>query len=344
MPFIAAVIVGIGLLALSSVAPEPGQLSKQAVGLALIAPGAVVVLWLGRQRLYALALPMYLLSIGLLALTLVAGTEVNGSRNWLGSGFFQFQPLEFGKIALVLVLARYMKEPIRGLRDYVPVALISLPMIGLVVREDFGGTLVLMSIVLGMMLVRGLPWKHLALGVALVGVAVPTVLWPNLEPYQQRRLTAFLNPVSDPLRSGYQVIQSMIAVGSGGLTGKGYGEGNQSQLGYVPERHTDFIFAAWAEEQGLVGATILLLAYAALFWRLATMGGESPSETDRLVFAGFMSLLAFQVLENVGAALGVAPVTGLTLPLVSYGVSSLLAVGLSLAVLYVVHRDRFREL
>ncbi|HWG84711.1 MAG TPA: FtsW/RodA/SpoVE family cell cycle protein [Deinococcales bacterium] len=343
LPFLATVILGVGLLALSSVAPEPGLLTKQLLG----AGASIVVLaalsWLGRRRLYALALPLYALSLALLALTLVVGTEVNGNRNWLGRGFFQFQPLEFAKLALILMLARFMREPIRGIRDYLPVAAIALPVIGLVFREDFGGTLVLLVIVLGMMVVRGLPWKHLLLGVTLAAVAIPTVIFPRLQPYQQKRLTIVFNPASDPRGVGYQVIQAMIAIGSGGLTGKGYKEGSQSQFGFVPEEHTDMILATWAEEQGFIGAAFLLFLFAALFWRLTVMGGECPSETDKLVIGGVMSMLGFQVLENIGAAIGVAPLTGLTLPLVSYGVSSLIAVVAALGVVYVVHRDRYRE-
>lgn len=343
LPFLAAVILGVGLLTISSVAPDPGMLPKQLTGIGV----AVVLLAglgaLGRRRLYAWAVPLYLLSLGLLALTIVAGTKVNGNKNWLGHGFFQFQPLEFGKLALILMLARYMKEPIRGLRDYIPIALIALPMVALVVTEDFGGTLVLLTIIVGMMLVRGVPVKHLLLALLLAGVSVPTVVYPHLKPYQRDRLTIFLNPARDPLKSGYQVIQSMIAIGSGGLTGKGYKEGTQSHLHYLPEPQTDFIFSGWSEEQGFVGAVFLLAAFAALFWRLSSLGGECPSDADRLVVAGVMSQLGFQVLENVGAAIGWAPVTGLTLPLVSYGVSSLLAVALGLGIVYVVHRDRYRE-
>ena len=343
MPFIAAIILGVGLLTIASVAHDPGIMQKQLLGVATATLPIALLLALGRQRLYALAVPLYMGALFLLALTMVAGTEVNGNRNWLGHGFFQFQPLEFGKIALILMLAKYMREPIRGLRDYIPVALVSLPMIALVATEDFGGTLVLFMIILGMMVVRGLPVRHLILGLVLISVAVPTVIFPHLKPYQQDRLTIFLNPARDPLGQGYQVIQSTIAIGSGGLTGKGYGEGTQSQLGFVPEVHTDFIFAPWSEEQGFIGALFLLFMFLGLFWRLAAMGGECPSETDRLVVGGVMSMLGFQVLENIGSAIGLAPVTGLTLPLVSYGVTSVISVTLSLAVVYVIHRDRYRE-
>jgi rod shape determining protein RodA len=344
LPFIALVILSIGLTTVSSVAsPDVFQKQVMGAGLALVPIG--LLLWLGRPRLYNLAIPLYVASLVMLLLTMFVGTEVNGNRNWLGQGFFRFQPLEFGKIALILTLARVMPRPFRALRDYLPVAAISLPMLALVMvgTGDLGGALVLIAIIVGMVVARGVPWVHLVTGLVLVAVAVPTVIWPQLKPYQQKRLTIFVNPETDPRGQGYQLIQSRIAIGSGGLTGKGYKLGTQSQGNFVPADDTDFIFAPWAEEWGFVGATVLILAYGALFWRMAGMGGECPSETDRMVIGGVMAMLGFQVLENLGAAIGLAPLTGLTLPLVSYGVSSLLAVSVALGVVYVVHRDRFRD-
>ena len=344
-PFIFVVILGIGLLTVSSVAPSPDVFQKQLMGVGMVLPVFLALWWLGRPRLYALATPMYVLSLVLLGLTMVIGTEVNGNRNWLGRGFFQFQPLEFAKIGLILMLARTMRKPLRGLLEYLPVALISIPMLGLVRvgTGDFGGALVLVAIIVGMMVVRGLPWKHMLAGLVVLAVATPTVIVPRLTETQQARLTTFLNPGKDPRGKGYQHLQAMIATGSGGLTGKGYRKGSQSQGGFIPAAHTDMVFPVWAEEQGFVGAAFLLVMYFALFYRMSTMGFECPSDTDRLVIGGVMSMLGFQVLENLGAALSVAPLTGLTLPLVSYGVSSLLAVTVALSIVYVVHRDRFNE-
>lgn len=344
LPLIILVILGIGLLTVSSVA-QHDVFQKQLLGAGLSLVPIAALWWLGRSRLYALAAPMYALSLFLLLLTMFFGTEVNGNRNWLGKGFFQFQPLEFGKIALILILARVMTRPIRSLRDYLVIAAVSLPMLGLVMvgTGDLGGALVLSAIILGMIVARGVPWRHLLIGLVVVAVAAPTVVWGHLKPYQQNRLTIFVNPDRDARGQGYQLIQSRIAIGSGGLTGKGYRQGTQSQGNFVPEDHTDFIFAPWAEEQGFLGAAFLILMYGLLFWRMTAMGGDCPSDADRMVIGGVMAMLGFQVLENLGAAIGLAPVTGLTLPLVSYGVSSLLAVAAALGVVYVVHRDRFRD-
>lgn len=341
-------ILGIGLLTVSSVATSQ-DVSKQVFGAGLMIVPLIVLWFLGRRKIYALTLPLYLISLGLLALVSVIGVEINGNRNWFAlplPGFqFQFQPLEFGKIAMILMLARYMRDPIKGVRDYVPVGLIVAPMLALVLigTGDTGGALVLVAIIAGMLMVRGMPWRHVLIAAVALIITIPVLVVPRLKPYQIDRLTVFLNPDVDPRGKGYQYIQSRIAIGSGGLSGKGYKQGTQSQGGFVPADSTDFIFAPWAEEQGFIGAVLLLACYAALFWRVAAMGGECQNSNDRLVIAGVLTLIGFQVLENIGAAIGVAPLTGLTLPLVSYGVSSLLATATALGIVYVIHRDRYNE-
>jgi rod shape determining protein RodA len=339
-----ALILGIGLLTISSVA-TPDNLQKQLFGVGLLFAPLIALWFLGRRGVYQLTFPLYVISLVLLAAVSVIGVEVNGNRNWFALPGFQFQPLEFGKLALILVLARYMRDPIRGVRDYLPVALISLPMLALVFvgTGDLGGALVLLAIIAGMLMVRGMPIRHVLVVAAVLAVTIPTVVVPRLKPYQVDRLTIFVNPDKDPRGKGYQYIQSRIAIGSGGLSGKGYKQGTQSQGGFVPAAPTDFIFAPWAEEQGFVGGVLLLACYAALFWRVTALGGECQNSNDRLVIGGVLALLGFQVLENIGAAIGVAPLTGLTLPLVSYGVSSLLATATALGVVYVIHRDRYNE-
>ena len=337
-------ILGIGLLTVSSVATSD-NVSKQVLGAGLMIVPLIALWFLGRRKIYALTLPLYLISLGLLALVSVIGVEINGNRNWFALPGFQFQPLEFGKIAMILMLARYMRDPIQNVRDYVPVMLIAAPMLALVFigTGDTGGALVLMAIIAGMLLVRGMPWRHVLIAGIALAILIPTVVVPRLKPYQVDRLTIFLNPDVDPRGKGYQYIQSRIAIGSGGLSGKGYKQGTQSQGGFVPADHTDFIFAPWAEEQGFIGAVLLLICYVVLFWRMAAMGGECQTSNDRLVIAGVLALIGFQVLENIGAAIGVAPLTGLTLPLVSYGISSLLATATALGIVYVIHRDRYNE-
>lgn len=345
LPLITALILAAGLATLNSAAPA-NEFMRQAI---FLAGGAVMIgllLWLGRSRILRAAPFLYVLSLALLLLTRFMGTEVNGAKSWLYIGPLPgFQPSELSKLALIMVLAAVLHErPIRHLGDYLRVGLLALPPIGLVLLEpDLGSALVLAAIVAGMVLVRGLPWRQLVLLVLLVVVAVPTVVLPNLKPHQVERLISFADPEADPRGSGYQVIQSTIAVGSGGLTGKGYKAGTQSQLGFIPFRHTDFIFPVLAEEGGFVASAVLLILYGLLFWRLLAMAGECLYERDQLLIVGVASLIAFQVVVNIGVTLGVAPVTGITLPLVSYGGTSLVSTLLALTLAFVVHRHRYAD-
>src|SRR5690606_12042126 len=256
-----------------------------------------------------------------------------------------FQPSDLAKLALILALAVMLHErPIRGLLDYLKVGAIVLPPVALVFDEpDLGSALVLVALAAGIVLIRGVPWRQLVLIVLAVTVAVPTVVWPNLADHQKVRLVSFLDPAADAQGSGYQVIQSTIAVGSGGLLGKGYRQGTQSQLGFVPYRQTDFIFPVLAEEGGFVASVTLLVLYGLLFWRLVAMASEAPYDRDQLIIIGVCVLIGFQVLVNVGVTLGMAPVTGITLPMVSYGGTSLVSTLMALTVAFVVHRDRYAD-
>ncbi len=343
LPFITALILAAGLATLNSAAPS-NEFMRQ---VAFLGGGAFIIaliVWLGKNRLLRYAPHLYVLSIGLLVITFLFGTEVNGAKSWLYLGPLPgFQPSELSKLALILALASALHErPIRRLVDYFRVAALAVPPIGLVLIEpDLGSALVLTAIAAGMVLVRGVPWKQLVLIVLVVGVAIPTVVVPNLKPHQVERLVSFIDPEADPRGSGYQVIQSTIAVGSGGLTGKGYKSGSQSQLGFIPFRHTDFIFPVLAEEAGFVGSVVLLILYGLLFWRLLAMAGDCIYERDQLIIVGITTLIAFQVVVNIGVTLGVAPVTGITLPLVSYGGTSLVSTLMALTLAFVVHRDRY---
>jgi len=342
LPFVTLLILCAGLFTLNSAAPS-GEFMRQ---VAFLGVGAVLIaatLWAGKNRALRLTPYVYGLSIALLALTYVMGTEVNGAKSWLYLGPLPgFQPSELAKLALILALATTLNErPIRRIVDYLRIGLVALPPIGLVLVEpDLGSALVLVAITAGVVLVRGVPWRHLVLIVVLVGVAVPTLVVPNLKPHQIERLVSFVDPYRDPQGTGYQVIQSTIAVGSGGLLGKGYKAGTQSQLGFIPFRQTDFIFPVLAEEGGFVASVALLLLYGLLFWRLVAMAAECPFERDQLLITGVVVLIGFQVLV-IGVTLGVAPVTGITLPLVSAGGTSLVSTLTALALTWVIYRDRF---
>ncbi len=344
LPFIAAAIVALGFITLNS-AGTPALVRQQLVALGLGVVAVALVMILGRQRLMQLAPAAYILSIILLLLTMLIGQEVNNARSWLKLGPLpRFQPSEIAKIALILALAQALhNRPLGTFVSYLrPAFLIALPL-GLVLLEpDLGSALILLAIGLGMILVRGVPWKQLLVAVILVGVAVPTLVWPQLADYQKQRLLTFLDPAADPLGSGYQVLQSRIAIGSGGLFGKGYKQGTQSQLGFIPEQHNDFIFPVLAEEGGLIAALLLLALYGLLFWRLLSMAADCPEDRDVLLITGSTVMVGFQVLVNIGVAIGLAPVTGITLPLMSYGGTSLISTLLVLGIAWTVHRDRFR--
>lgn len=344
LPFIAAAIVALGFITLNS-AGTPALVRQQLVALGLGVVAVALVMILGRQRLMQLAPAAYILSIILLLLTMLIGQEVNNARSWLKLGPLPgFQPSEIAKIALILALAQALhNRPLGTFVSYLrPAFLIALPL-GLVFLEpDLGSALILLAIGLGMILVRGVPWKQLLVAVILVGVAVPTLVWPQLADYQKQRLLTFLDPAADPLGSGYQVLQSRIAIGSGGLFGKGYKQGTQSQLGFIPEQHNDFIFPVLAEEGGLIAALLLLALYGLLFWRLLSMAADCPEDRDVLLITGSTVMVGFQVLVNIGVAIGLAPVTGITLPLMSYGGTSLISTLLVLGIAWTVHRDRFR--
>ena len=345
LPIVTTLLVGVGLLTLSTAAPAD-EFTRQIafLGFALLACG--VVFWLGRRHVVRAAGPIYLLSLALLVVTQFFGTEVNGAKSWLYLGPLPgFQPSELAKIAVILSLAIVLHErPLRGLGAYFWSALlVGLPFGLVFIEPDLGSALVIAAVGGGVLLVRGVPRLHLLFFLLVFVIAVPTVVWPNLEPHQKTRLTSFMNPAADPKGSGYQVIQSRIAIGSGGLLGKGYKRGTQTQYGFIPYRQTDFILAPLAEEGGFVAAAGLLVLYGLLFWRLVAMAVECPLERDQLLIVGVVSLIGFQVVVNVGVTLGLAPVTGITLPLVSYGGTSLLSTLVALSIAFVVHRDRYAD-
>ena len=345
LPIVVALLLGAGLLTLSTAAPSD-EFVRQLVFVGVSVVACAGILWLGRARIVRWAYPLYWLSVFLVFITRFLGTEVNGAKSWLYLGPLPgFQPSELAKLSLIVALAVALHErPFNSFISYLrPGLLVALPA-GLVLLEpDLGSALVLTAIGGGLILTRGVPWRHLLVFAILIGIAVPTLVIPNLQPHQQARLVSFLNPAADPQGSGYQVIQSTIAVGSGGLLGKGYKQGTQSQLGFIPFRHTDFIFPVLAEEGGFIAAVTLLALYGLLFWRLVALAAECPFERDQFIIVGALIHVGFQVVVNVGVTLGLAPVTGITLPLVSYGGTSLLSTMMVLALAYVAHRDRYGD-
>ena len=345
LPVIVALIALVGFVTLASAAPDTTYVTRQALWFLAGVVGCVAIFLVGGERIDKLTLPLYLVTLALLVAVLVFGEEINGAKRWLEFGPARVQPSEIAKVALILLLGRYLANGAsRGPIGYLVVAAVVGVPFGLVLLgPDLGSALVIAAIGGGMLFVRGVPTRVLIAAIAIVVVAVPLVV-PRLAPHQQARITAFLNPDADPQGAGYQVTQARIAIGSGGLTGKGWRQGTQTQLDFIPFKHTDFIFPVLSEELGFVGSVFVLALFALLFWRLAVMAMECPRPRDQLVISGVLAYLGFQTLVNVGVALGLAPVTGLTLPIVSYGGTNLVVTLGVIGLAMLVHRDRFRAL
>ncbi len=338
----------ISLVELSSISSSVGAgnyVSKQ-LFFAFLGLMALVLTALTDYRLFfKLARPLYYLSLLSLTAVLLFGTQVRGTVGWISVGPFQLQVVEFVKPALIIFLAAFVSAKRVSLSSGVRLAVsfvLTLLLASLVLAQpDFGSAMILFAIWLGMLFVSGIKKTHLIILISLLAVSV-TGTWFALADYQKNRILTFLNPELDARGSGYNVIQSMVAVGSGGITGTGLGQGSQTQLRFLPEKHTDFIFAGIAEEMGLVGALTVLLLFAVILFRLWSIARRAPTNFGYLLTAGVMIMIFTQVLINVGMNIGVMPVTGIPLPLVSYGGSSFLATSIALGLALAV--DRFTRL
>jgi rod shape determining protein RodA len=297
---------------------------------------------------FALSYPIY--GIGLLLLVAVAAVgEVSmGAQRWLNLGFVRLQPSEIMKIGLVMALARFYhgqsgKNARLSWWLLIPAALIGAPVV-LVMHQPDLGTAILLAITGGAIVVlAGLSWRIIAAGVAALAVAAPPVVMFVLHDYQRKRILNFLDPESDPSGSGYHALQSKIALGSGGLLGKGYGLGSQSQLNFLPEKQTDFIFAALAEEFGFVGCVSLLLLYAAVIFMALRTAYISHSHFGRLSAAGATVTFMSYVLINGAMTMGLAPVVGVPMPMLSYGGTVMVTVMIGFGLVQCVRVNRYSE-
>lgn len=341
-----ALIASVGVSALYSVAGgsfEPWaeqHALRVAVGLAVVIVIAMVPLriWLG------LAYPAYAGALALLLLVPLFGVMQMGARRWLGVGGLQMQPSEIMKVALVLALARYYQwlAPTRTSRPFwvaVPLMLIALPAALVLKQPDLGTSILLVATGLALMFLAGVHWTYFAAGVAGIAGLAP-LLRHVLHDYQWRRIQTFLDPERDPLGAGYHILQSKIALGSGGLNGKGFMAGTQSKLNFLPEKHTDFIFTMFAEEMGFAGSVTLLAFYGVLIGLLFSMSFSVRNQFSRLLIAGSAVVLSIYVAINIAMVTGLVPVVGVPLPLVSYGGTSMstLLIAIGLAMSAYVHR------
>jgi len=327
-------IILIGFMSVHSATQAKGlafkesYLLRQAGWAALSLVILLALIRISYYRILDLAYILYGLNVFLLAIVLVAGHVRLGAQRWISLGGFAFQPSEFIKITLVLALASYLgskKDTMWRLENLVvPCILLVVPFILVLIQPDLGTALLLIPIFFAMLLAGGASAKHLGV-MAGLGLAGLPFFWHALRDYQKQRLLVFINPNSDPLGAGYTIIQSKIAAGSGGLFGKGWMAGTQNQLNFLPERHTDFIFSVIGEEWGFLGALVLILFYVLIIRESFGVAYSTSDRAGKLVAIGVAVLIAFQVIINISMTIGVMPVVGIPLPLVSYGGSSLLA-------------------
>jgi rod shape determining protein RodA len=330
-------LLGIGLLALYSISSSGWQGGGFFVRQCIYASVGFFLLFflasVDYRHIQRYSTPLYFATLGVLAAVLLWGSTVRGTAGWIKFGLFQVQPVEVAKLTLIIFLASFISKKRTELGELVRLAasfVLAFVLIALVLKQpDLGSSLVLTAVWAGMLFVSGMRMKHF-LFLVLAGVAVAASSWFFLAPYQKERIMTVFEPQADPRGSGYNVMQAIVAVGSGGLKGKGIGHGSQSQLNFLPEKHTDFIFSVITEELGLVGSFLVLFLYGLLFYRTRVIASEARDNFGYLLTAGVMIMLFVQIAVNVGMNIGVVPVTGIPLPLLSYGGSSLVTVMASL--------------
>ncbi|MDQ6642021.1 MAG: rod shape-determining protein RodA [Actinomycetota bacterium] len=321
-------------------------LKKHLVNVAIGVVLFVMVLATDHRWVRILVPVVYVASLIGLGLVLVMGTTINGSRSWLMLGGFSVQPAEFAKLAtvvgLALVLAERMESSRRRTVGTVEVMLMlviaGLPALLIILQPDLGTVLVLCATVFGVVAVSGSPRRWLVtLFLAGVATAAVAVSMGMLKQYQINRFLAFTNPALDPRGAGYNTTQARIAIGNGGLFGQGLFHGSQTRSGFVPEQHTDFIFTVAGEELGMVGAGVLIVLFGIVLWRALSISLNSADMFGRVAGAGIACWFGFQAFQNIGMCLGIMPVTGVPLPLVSYGGSSMFASLMAIGLLQNIH-------
>ena len=333
---------------LVSLGEDPGFYLKKQLAFLMLGVIAMVVVATFDYRLAKVYAPLiYGATVFLLLLVLTPlGDETAGAQRWINLFGFQFQPSEFAKLAVLLALAAYLSE-VRAepaLDDVWKAAAIAVaPMFLIFIQPDVGTMLVFAGMLLGLLVVRGAPMKHIGVLLLAAIVAMFVAFQAGfVKDYQVARLIAFADPEADPLRAGYNKAQAEIAIGAGGLTGRGYLEGTQTNLDFVPEQHTDFIFTVVGEELGFLGAMALLGLFAVLIWRGFRTALMSRDSFGTLLAAGVTVMWAFQLFINVGMTVGIMPITGIPLPFVSYGGTSLLVNFLAAGLVLNVHMRRFK--
>jgi rod shape determining protein RodA len=344
---IVAAICAIGVLEIYSATHGSALVGMHVKQMRWLAIGIVLMFVLSRLDYHVImdqAPWLYIAALAALTAVLLVGHTRFGAKRWIPLLGEFFQVSEFVKLIIIIVLARFFAE-VRtdelSLQDLIKAGLlVGLPLVLILKQPDLGTALVLMPMLVVGAFLAGLQWKH-AVVIVLIGILLLPVGWHFLKPYQKERVTSFLHPEEDAKGSGYQVLQSKIAVGSGGFWGKGFGNGTQNQLGYIPVRYSDFIMSAWAEEQGFKGVLVALGLYMTLLLRLVQNAQRAKDRAGMFLVMGVTAALGFHVLVNVAMVIGAMPVTGIPLPLMSYGGSATLFVFLAIGLVMNVRLRRF---
>jgi rod shape determining protein RodA len=350
------VLCALGLMTMYSAGHDSGTRFPDHARNMMLAAGILFIMaQIPPQRLMALALPLYTVGVALLVATALFGMTKKGATRWLNVGVAVVQPSELMKIAMPLVLAWWFQKregQLRALDFGVALVLLAIP-VGLIVKQpDLGTAILVLSAGLYVIFFAGLSWRLIIPVLAVAAVAItllvtyearicqPEVKWPLLHDYQKNRVCTLLDPSKDPLGKGFHIIQGMIAIGSGGVTGKGFMKGTQTHLEFIPEHTTDFIFAAYSEEFGLMGGIALLLAFTFLIFRGLMIAAEAPTLFARLL-AGAVTLSFFTyAMVNMGMVSGILPVVGIPLPFVSYGGTAMVTLGFGLGMLMAIAKSR----
>jgi rod shape determining protein RodA len=321
---------------------SPDRLASQFLNMAAALVVMRLVAQVPPQRLMNLAPSVFLIGLLLLVAVAAFGVSSKGAQRWLNLGFIRIQPSEIMKIAMPLMLAWYFQkhEAQIRLRDYVLTTVLVLVPVGLIAKQpDLGTAILVLAAGFYVIFLSGLSWKIIVALVVAAGASAP-LAWSMLRDYQKSRILMLLDPEADPLGKGFHIIQSTIAIGSGGIFGKGWGQGTQTQLEFIPERHTDFIFAVVSEEFGLIGITVLIVLYSLLITRGLMIAANAPTLFTRLL-AGAITLIFFTyAFVNMGMVSGILPVVGVPLPFISYGGTALVTLFFGVGILMSIHRHR----
>ena len=339
-------LTAFGCLAISSSAPDAGFVKKQVISLGIGIAIAIAIMFTDYRKIVLNIAPFFYAAVlMLLVLVLIAGTQINGNKAWLRVAGFSLQPSEFAKAATILMLARHLahlRQASLSIKDILIMAAIALPPIILVYAEhDTGTTLTFGAILATFYFLGGMRKVLLAAGAVALVVGL-VVVFPHLKRYQIERINVIIHPEeADPRGFGYQTIQSVIAVGSGGVMGKGIGHGTQGKLGFLPYAWTDFIGAVVAEETGLIGVLLMMVLYLVLIWRLIAVAKASRDRAGSMMVMGFVGLITFHILCNLGMVVAMMPIMGIPLPLMSYGGTAVMAVFIGVGLALSVRMRRF---